>query len=318
MDSVYVSAVVFINNDLEVLTVRKHGTTGFMLPGGKPEAGEDPLQTAQREVAEELGIRVRDDQLMSLGQFKEDALNEPGLSVVADVYLAINIDIPWSKINPNAELAQLRWVHPSKGNLENQAPLNLNAVFPEVLRVVPDYSGIDALAVFTGSNPGKNPIFAEAARELGEKLAENNIALVYGGGRAGLMGEVSAATLSGGGEVFGIIPSFMKEVENANASATHLEIVETMHERKARMIQLADAFVALPGGPGTLEEFFEVWSWSYLGIHQKPVALLNVAGFWNPLLSMLESMSAQGFVNDRYFENLLVVETVDELLEHLA
>lgn len=313
-----VSAAVFINEDLEVLTVRKRGTEGFMLPGGKPEAGESAEQTARREVLEEIGINLQPAQLRHLGTFRQQALNEPGMTVEAEVFLATVEGMSWPKVHPQREIEQIRWVHPRHGAMENQAPLNTEEVFPALLKLVPDYSSVESLAVFCGSRTGENPAYAQAARELGQRLGQEGIALVYGGGRAGLMGEVSDAAVAAGAETYGVIPAFLQNAESAHHQLTHLEVVDTMHERKARMAQLADAFVALPGGPGTLEEFFEIWTWRYLGQHNKPVFLLNINGFWDNLLIMMEGLKHEGFAAEAYFEGLTVVDTVDQILQEIT
>ena len=318
MTDIRVSALVFINDDLEVLTVRKRGTTGFMLPGGKPEAGESFAEAAVREVYEELGLKISAPHLEELGVFTQPALNEPGLMVEAHVYLAPLLDISWHKVRPQAEIEQLRWVHPVSGPLENQAPLNTEAVFPELIARFDDYDVPKSLAVYLGSHPGNVPEFSALATWLGIECAQRKVRLVYGGARVGLMGELANAALENGGEVYGVIPDFMMDMEKAHEGLTALEIVGSMHDRKARMLEEADALVALPGGPGTLEEFFEAWTWNYLGLHNKPVYLLNVAGYWNPLLVALESMAGAGFVDERYFESLTVVDDVDQLFAALG
>ena len=136
-----------------------------------------------------------------------------------------------------------------------------------------------SICVFCGASPGATPIYQEAAEALGRHLAENGIQLVYGGGAVGLMGMVANAALAAGGEVIGIIPQSRKDAEVGHSGLTRLEVVDGMHARKARMAELSDAFIALPGGLGTLEELFEVWTWGQLGYHAKPLGLLEVNGF---------------------------------------
>ncbi len=145
-----------------------------------------------------------------------------------------------------------------------------------------------SFCVFCGSNEGRNPAFASAARELGRAMAERNITLVYGGGNIGLMGILADTVLTGGGRVIGVIPGFLAEREVAHAGLTDMIVVDSMHERKARMAELSDAFIALPGGLGTLEELFEVWTWRQLGLHAKPCGLLNVSGFFDGLTAFLQ------------------------------
>jgi len=153
-----------------------------------------------------------------------------------------------------------------------------------------------SLCVFCGSSAGNDPRFAQAASELGALLAKEGITLVYGGGHVGLMGILADAVLANGGKVIGVIPRALWDREVGHRNLTELRVVETMHERKALMASLADAFVALPGGLGTLEEIFEVWTWAQLGIHDKPVGFLDVDGFYAPLLAFLDHGVDAGFV----------------------
>ena len=155
---------------------------------------------------------------------------------------------------------------------------------------------INALCVFCGSSAGLHPAYKAAALELGVLLAQLRIKLVYGGGNIGLMGTVADSCMAAGGEVVGVIPKALLDKEHGHRGITRLEVVATMHERKARMASLADGFLALPGGIGTLEELLEVMTWSQLGIHCKPVALVNVNGFFDPLLALLDHTLAEGFL----------------------
>ena len=157
-----------------------------------------------------------------------------------------------------------------------------------------------SICVYCGSQPGNRPIFVEAARSLGTAMAKSGIRLVYGGGAKGIMGAVADAVLAGGGEVTGIIPQFLIEKESSGDSLTRLSetiITADMHERKHAMFERADAFVALPGGIGTLEEIVEVMTWAQLGRHTKPICLANVEGFWNPFLELLGEMGSNGFIH---------------------
>ncbi|MDB5929361.1 MAG: hypothetical protein JWR60_1068 [Polaromonas sp.] len=155
-----------------------------------------------------------------------------------------------------------------------------------------------SLCVYCGSRPGNSPAFAALARETGSWIGRHNGQLVYGGGRNGLMGILADAALAAGARVIGVIPKALVEKEWAHTGCTELHIVDNMHERKRIMAELADAFVALPGGIGTLEEFFEVWTWRQLGYHDKPVGLLNVDGFYDSLLTFLQSAVSTGFMNE--------------------
>src|SRR5688500_10919379 len=153
------------------------------------------------------------------------------------------------------------------------------------------------LAVYCGSSPGADPAFADAARALGVEMARRGIGLVYGGGRLGMMGIVADSVLDSGGEAYGVIPQALIDLEVAHTGLTELHIVDTMHERKALMTDLTDAFVAIPGGVGTLDELFEAWSWNALGYHAKPFALLNVNGFWDGMIGFLDHVTTSGFMS---------------------
>lgn len=156
------------------------------------------------------------------------------------------------------------------------------------------------VCVFCGSNSGANPAYARVAAELGRLLAERGRTLVYGGGNVGLMGVVADAALAAGGRVIGVIPEAMLKWEVGHPGLAELRVVASMHERKAAMAELADAFVALPGGVGTLEELFEVWTWGQLGLHAKPLGFLDVAGYYERLHAFLDHMAAEGFVKERH------------------
>lgn len=173
------------------------------------------------------------------------------------------------------------------------------------------------ICVFCGSSPGRSPDYVRAAEELGILLAQRRIGLVFGGGKVGLMGRLAHAALDAGGEVIGVIPRFLYEKRVACAGLSELRVVETMHERKARMAQLADGFVALPGGLGTLEETFEALTWAQLGMHGKPCGLLDVAGFFAPLLRFLDHVSEQGFINASHRAMVLSAATPAGLLRQL-
>jgi uncharacterized protein (TIGR00730 family) len=173
------------------------------------------------------------------------------------------------------------------------------------------------LCVFCGSSPGISPIYAETVRKFGALLAENSITLVYGGGNVGLMGIVADAVMQAGGEVIGVIPDFLVKREVGHRGITRLEVVESMHQRKKRMADLADAFVALPGGLGTLEELGEILTWRQLGLAPQPVALLNINHFFDPLLAQMRLMVEEGYLKKEYFDLLRVEQTPEKLIETL-
>ncbi len=171
-----------------------------------------------------------------------------------------------------------------------------------------------AIAVYCGSRYGDSPAFEEAARQVGQLLARAGDTLVYGGGRVGLMGAVADAALAAGGRVMGVIPQALMDREVGHVGLTELHVVQTMHERKHLMAARADAFIALPGGIGTLEELYEMWSWQQLGYHDKPVALLNVDGYYNALMEFTRVSHQRGFVSDAQSQALLVDDNADRLL----
>jgi len=171
-----------------------------------------------------------------------------------------------------------------------------------------------SICVYCGSNAGDKPAYAEAARALGARLAGDGLGLVYGGGNVGLMGIVADAVLAHGGEVIGVIPEQLVQWEVAHRGLTRLEVVANMHERKARMFDLADGFIALPGGFGTLDEMFEMLTWRQLGLGDKPCAFLDVAGFYTPLMAMLDGMVRERFLHPDQRRDLWHGEDIDALL----
>lgn len=174
------------------------------------------------------------------------------------------------------------------------------------------------LCVFCGSSHGNSPVFTAAARELGEALATRRIELVYGGSHVGLMGVVADAVLARGGKAIGVLPRFMADKELAHPKLTELHLVDTMHERKQLMAELAEGFVALPGGFGTFEEIFEAMTWGQLHLHAYPCAFLNVDGYYDALLEFLRGSVANGFVRTEQFDALIFARSVDELFDHFA
>ena len=175
-----------------------------------------------------------------------------------------------------------------------------------------------SICVYCGSRPGENPAFAQAAQAVGQWIGEHGGQLVYGGGRGGLMGVVAEATRLAGGRVVGVIPQALVDKELANRQCDELHIVQTMHERKAMMAERSDAFVALPGGIGTFEELFEVWTWRQLGYHGKPLGMLNVAGYYDGLLAFLRTSVASGFMGDWQMELLQADMSAEPLLRNLV
>ena len=173
------------------------------------------------------------------------------------------------------------------------------------------------ICVFCGSSAGKRPAYEAAARELGGELVERGISLVYGGGNVGLMGVIADTVMKAGGEVIGVIPQALADREIANIGVTDLRIVDSMHTRKAMMADLSDAFIAMPGGVGTFEEFFEAVTWTQLGVHRKPCGLLNAADFYSPLVAFIDSAVAEGFIRPIHRAAIVVDDDSARLLDKL-
>lgn len=173
---------------------------------------------------------------------------------------------------------------------------------------------VGRLTVFTGSSVGNSPTYLQAVQNFGHEIADAGCGIVFGGGHVGLMGALADAALNAGGEVIGVMPQSLADREVPHQGLTRLDMMPDMHARKARMAELGDAFVALPGGAGTLEELFEIWTWQQLELHTKPVALYNVDGFWDPLINMLDHMQAQGFIRSAFRQALIVADDTRSLL----
>lgn len=180
-----------------------------------------------------------------------------------------------------------------------------------------DNNSIKSICVFCGSGEGQNPEFKSASQTLGHLFAQNNIELIYGGGDMGLMGTIANAVKEKDGKVTGIIPEFLLKYQNENLETTGLIVTKDMHTRKAKMYELADAFIALPGGIGTLEELVETMTWAQLGTHQKPIALLNTANFWQPFLSLIEHMKSESFIRAGLEVNFQVIEQPEHIINEL-
>lgn len=178
-------------------------------------------------------------------------------------------------------------------------------------------STLKNICVYCGSGPGTNPLFEQGARAFGKTLADNKIGLVYGGGSVGLMGAVAKSAIENGGRVIGIIPEFLTARENALKSAQELIVTHDMHERKRLMFERSDAFVALPGGIGTLEELVEQMTWAQLGRHTKPILLANIDGFWDPLLTLLDHMRTTAFIRPNLSIEILKADRVEDILPKL-
>ncbi|RXK07290.1 LOG family protein [Halarcobacter bivalviorum] len=173
------------------------------------------------------------------------------------------------------------------------------------------------VAVYCGSSSGECSMYVEETKALGKFLAQNNIDVVYGGGKVGLMGIIADTIMLNGGNVYGVIPEKLKEKELAHTGITELTIVKDMHERKAKMAEMADAFITLPGGAGTLEEIFEAWTWAQLGYHNKPCAFYNIGGFYDDLFNMIEKMTKTGFLKEEYLDMLINTSDLRNLIDSI-
>lgn len=174
-----------------------------------------------------------------------------------------------------------------------------------------------SICVYCGANPGTKPIYRETAALLGRTLAERGIRVVYGGGNVGLMGVVADAALNAGGRVLGVIPESLEKLEVAHRGLTELRVVRSMHERKLLMADHSDAFIALPGGIGTAEEIFEVFTWSQLGIHLKPCGILNIAGFFDGFVSQISRMVEDEFLREEQARQLIIADTIPDIIQRL-
>lgn len=175
-----------------------------------------------------------------------------------------------------------------------------------------------SIAVFCGSSAGASSIYKESAVKLGHVLAKRRITLIYGGANVGLMGAVADAVLEQGGQVTGILPFFLQDREIAHKGLTELIMVDSMHERKAKMAEMADGFIALPGGPGTMEEFFEIFTWGQLGLHNKPCGFLNINQYFDPIVSMFDVMQREQFMQPKYRTMVITDHTPEGILKQFS
>jgi uncharacterized protein (TIGR00730 family) len=177
---------------------------------------------------------------------------------------------------------------------------------------------IRSVAVYCGSSSGASDIYMEKAKELGKELAKRSITLIYGGSSIGLMGAVADSVLAAGGKAIGVMPSILDKREISHKSLSELIVVDTMHERKAKMAELADGFITLPGGAGTMEEFFEVFTWAQIGLHKKPIGILNINRYYDPLIALLNHMNKEKFLQDQYRSMALIDDEPDGLLDQFG
>lgn len=358
MPIIRVSAAIIRNHDGQFLLVRKKGTTAFMFPGGKPEPGETPDQTLIRELDEELNLRVGTEDLTFVGTFRTNAANEANTQLLADVF-TLDDSLRWGNsadgsndgddtdvgnndnndahdVTTYAEIDAAHWFTSEDIKIEREP------IAPLTREVVPQLYGRGFL-LFTGSALGNNPVYREAVESLVHSIGAHNDRIVYGGGRAGLMGVVGDTAAEDGTLCIGVIPYLLAGVDGPNGfnqggrsyvipradgtvptpsrgeiahdRLTRLELVPTMSARKTRMGELADIVVGLPGGAGTVDELFDAWTQQQLGYTQHAVALLNVNGYWDPLISAIKHMVAEGFLSSAYLESLIIADTPRELYE---
>lgn len=308
-DVIKVCAVVIQDPDGRLLCVRKQGSQFFMQPGGKPEAGETSQQTVIREVREELGVELQEEKLRFLGVHSAQAANEHGFTVQSTLFSHPYTEACARISEGQAEIAEVAWfsLDDAAERSEALAPLLRERIIPAITR------RINSVAVFTGARPGVNEKYVQMAQEFGRQLAYRGLTLVYGGGKVGLMGAVADAALEAGGHVVGVIPQHLVDGEVAHPGLTELHVVDNMLQRKQMMAELSDAFVALPGGTGTLDEVFDVWTGQQLGTHRKPIALCG-SSFWQPLVESLGTMAAEGFIRQTDIDSLIVSDGAKETL----
>ena len=347
MPIIRVSAAIIRNRDGQFLLVRKKGTIAFMFPGGKPESGETPDQTLIRGLDEELNLRVGTEDLNFVGTFRTKAANEANTQLLADVFTLkdpLNSGNSADDVNdggsvtPHAEIDAARWF--TSEDIRNEP----ESIAPLTREVVPQLYGRGFL-LFTGSALGNNPVYREVVEALVHSIGAHNDYVVYGGGRAGLMGVVGDTAAEDGTLCIGVIPYLLAGVDGpdgfnqggrsyiipradgtvptptrgeiAHDRLTRLELVPTMSARKTRMGELADIVVGLPGGAGTVDEFFDAWTQQQLGYTQHAVALLNVHGYWDPLISAIKHMVAEDFLSSVYLESLIIADSPSELYEKI-
>lgn len=336
MASLRVSAALITDPQGRFLLARKAGTASYLFPGGKPEIGETPATTLIRELSEELGLTVTLDDLDFLGTFTSTAANEPNTTLIADCFRlspAALADIPLNSLTPHAEIDSLIWRAPSDLHHPDIAPLT---------REVGPLAAGRGFLLYTGASMGSDPIYADVVAQLVTEIGRRGDHIIYGGGHSGLMGVIGDTAAANNTWISGVItydlagitphwPTFyaggynyaltvpdgihhvLHKVEKAHPGLNSLALVHSMSARKDRMTALSDVAVALPGGCGTMDEFFDTWVQLQLGIHRHPVALLNIDGCWDTLLTFLHDLVTRGFIKQEYVDALIVANSVDEL-----
>ncbi len=303
------SALILRDMTGRVLLVRYRGRDKFTLPHATVLTGESPERAVMRMAGTDLGIALTDLSLVEVGVF--DSPLDDGREGPSEIHLFTH---PSTRLGiTSIDFDELAWMDVE--DIEKDEALD-SAIF-ELLEKDLQASSIDWITVYTGAASGEDSAFEEAVEEFARTVVRKDIGVVFGAGAVGLMGVLADTVVSCGGRIIGISPRILVKNEVPHDGLTRLEVVTDMSERKLRMGALGKAFVALPGGAGTLEEFFEVWTWQQLGIHQKPVALLNTKGYWDHLLSLIDHMIANGFLSSAYREHLIVDDDPEALLAKL-
>ncbi|MBV7282018.1 TIGR00730 family Rossman fold protein [Corynebacterium sp. TAE3-ERU30] len=308
VDARAMSAVIIRDPRRRLLTVPEPDGAALTLPQAVARPGESPVQTALRAL-QELGITLAAAELTPCGEITTRTSSTTQLWIVPGSPLH---DAASQDTTAPAEGQGLgperQWLAPDDRSVP-LAPLLTEHVL-DYLQAHP----IHSVAVFSGARAGQDGRHLVAARAVGESLARNDMRLVYGGSAVGLMGAVATAALEAGGAVSGVLPQSLMHGEIAHPGLTQLEVVETMHARKQRMSERADAFLCLPGGTGTLDEFFDVWTGQQLGYHAKPIALLD-SDYWAPTLRALSIMVEEGFVRAEDYDALILGDSPEEILQ---
>ncbi|WKD60421.1 LOG family protein YvdD [Corynebacterium ciconiae DSM 44920] len=314
VDSSAISAVIIRDPRRRVLTLAPSDSGDYTLPLQPQHSGESAEQAALRALSEQLGISLEAEQLTRCGVFTAEP--EHSTDPTAPQQVSTTLFLCTEPVEAAAEQADrerdvaVRWVDPYAPG-EHVAPLLKQTVLPYLSE-----QPVHSVAVFTGASTGKDGRHLLAARELGAALAATGTRLVYGGGAVGLMGAVASAALDAGGAVTGVMPKKLVDGEIAHPGLSQLDVVDSMHARKQRMSELADAFICLPGGTGTLDEFYDVWTGQQLGYHAKPIAFLG-SDYWAPTMQALKIMVDEGFVRAEDYEALIVTDSPDDLLHQL-
>lgn len=295
---IHVCGLIARRDDGAVLQVRKRGSGKFQFPGGKPEAGETEDQTILRECAEEIGCTPDRSRMVRLGSLAARAANEPGFTVRGELWLTDEV----LEARPDSEIAEARWLTPA-----DREGLELAQLSRTALAGLERLRACGTATVYAGSAEGVDPRGRALAAGLGAGLARAGVEVAYGGGAVGLMGVLGDAVVEHGGRLRGIMPDSMIDAEIAHPRLSELTRTPDMAARKAALREAAGVVFVLPGGSGTLDEFFETWTLQQLGHFPYPIVLLGTA-YWTPLVDYLRTVVGAGFLLGRYLERLIVAD----------